>query len=70
MTRVPLRVLVRDVSVALDDPVRISIRIHLRVNIISMHEMPENRLLKTAYSGEGEHLFRTNVNTRILQRIT
>jgi molybdate transport system ATP-binding protein len=54
--RTRLRVLARDVSVALDDPVRISIRNHLKVNIVSIHALPENRLLITTRLQDGQAL--------------
>lgn len=51
-----LRVLARDVSVALDDPSRISIRNHLRVVIRGIHELPENRLLLNTRLADGQTL--------------
>ena len=51
-----LRVLARDVSVALDDPQRISIRNHLQVVIQQIHELPDNRLLLTTQLADGQHL--------------
>jgi molybdate transport system ATP-binding protein len=51
-----LRVLARDVSVALDDPQRISIRNHLQVVIQQIHELPDNRLLLTTRLADGQHL--------------
>lgn len=54
--RTRLRVLARDVSVALDDPLRISIRNHLKVVIVGIHELPGNRLLITTRLQEGQTL--------------
>jgi molybdate transport system ATP-binding protein len=51
-----LRVLARDVSVALDDPSRISIRNHLRVVIQQIHELPDNRLLLSTTLADGQNL--------------
>lgn len=51
-----LRVLARDVSVALDDPSRISIRNHLRVVIEQMYELPGNRLLLSTNLADGQRL--------------
>ncbi|MDO8907514.1 MAG: molybdenum ABC transporter ATP-binding protein [Pseudohongiella sp.] len=51
-----LRVLARDVSVALDDPSRISIRNHLRVVIREIHELPDNRLLLSTTLADGQCL--------------
>lgn len=51
-----LRVLARDVSVALDDPERISIRNHLQVLIRQIHELPDNRLLLTTQLADGQNL--------------
>jgi molybdate transport system ATP-binding protein len=51
-----LRVLARDVSVALDDPSRISIRNHLRVVIQEIYELPDNRLLLSTHLTDGQTL--------------
>ncbi|MEX2335377.1 MAG: molybdenum ABC transporter ATP-binding protein [Pseudohongiella sp.] len=51
-----LRVLARDVSVALDDPARISIRNHLVVTIRQLHELPGNRLLLETSMQDGQTL--------------
>lgn len=55
-TTTRLRVLARDVSVALDDPSRISIRNHLRVVIQQIHELPDNRLLLSTTLADGQGL--------------
>jgi molybdate transport system ATP-binding protein len=51
-----LRVLARDVSVALDDPARISIQNHLKVVINHLHELPGNRLLLSTSLRDGQTL--------------
>lgn len=51
-----LRVLARDVSVALDDPARISIRNHLVVTIRQLHELPDNRVLLDTTLQDGQTL--------------
>jgi molybdate transport system ATP-binding protein len=51
-----LRVLARDVSVALDDPERISIRNHLQVVIQQIYELPDNRLLLATQLPDGQNL--------------
>jgi molybdate transport system ATP-binding protein len=51
-----IRILARDVSLALDDPVRISIRNHLKVVIQHMYELPGNRLLLSTILADGQTL--------------
>ena len=51
-----LRVLARDVSVALDDPARISIQNHLKVVITGLHELPGHRLLLSTCLRDGQTL--------------
>ncbi len=51
-----LRVLARDVSVALDDPARISIRNHLVVTIRQLHDLPDNRVLLDTVMQDGQTL--------------
>jgi len=51
-----LRVLARDVSVALDDPARISIQNHLVVTIRQLHELPGNRVLLNTAMQDGQTL--------------
>ena len=51
-----LRVLARDVSVALDDPARISIRNHLVVTIRQLHDLPDNRVLLDTRMQDGQTL--------------
>ena len=51
-----LRVLARDVSVALDDPARISIRNHLVVTIRQLHDLPGNRVLLDTFMQDGQTL--------------
>lgn len=51
-----LRVLARDVSVALDDPARISIRNHLVVTIRQLHALPDNRVLLDTRMQDGQTL--------------
>lgn len=55
-SRTRLRVLARDVSVALDDPSRISIQNHLRVTITQLHSLPENRVLLSTTMHDGQTL--------------
>jgi molybdate transport system ATP-binding protein len=54
--RIRLRVLARDVSVALDDPARISIQNHLKVVIRQLHELPGHRLLLSTSLRDGQTL--------------
>lgn len=51
-----LRVLARDVSVALDDPARISIRNHLIVTIRQLHALADNRVLLDTVMQDGQTL--------------
>lgn len=51
-----LLVLARDVSVALDDPARISIQNHLVVTISQLHAMPDNRVLLNTAMQDGQTL--------------
>jgi len=55
-SHIRLRVLARDVSVALDDPARISIQNHLKVVINQLHELPGNRLLLSTALRDGQTL--------------
>ena len=51
-----LRVLARDVSIALNDPAGISIQNHLRVMITGLHEMSGGRMLVTTVLHDGQIL--------------
>jgi len=51
-----IRVLARDVSVALDDPSRISIQNHLQVRIMDVHEPDAQRILLTTQLQDGQTL--------------
>ena len=51
-----LRVLARDVSIALNDPAGISIQNHLRVMITGLHEMSGGRMLVTTVLQDGQIL--------------
>jgi len=51
-----VRVKARDVSVALDDPARISIRNHLPVTITAIQQLPGERVMLTTQLGDGQCL--------------
>src|SRR5690606_34005976 len=53
---VRLRVLARDVSLALDDPVRISIQNHLPATVRQLHEQDRGRVLVETELADGQTL--------------
>jgi molybdate transport system ATP-binding protein len=58
-----VRILARDVSLALDDPQRISIQNHLRVSIERIDPLRENHLLVSCQTADGQRLL-AEVTTR------
>ncbi len=51
-----LKILARDVSLALDDPQRISIQNHLKVRIESMDPLPDQRMIVRSRLADGQQL--------------
>ncbi len=54
--RIRIRILARDVSVALDNPSRISIQNHLEVSVVSVHELAQGRVLLGTALADGQPL--------------
>jgi len=63
-----IRVLARDVSVALDNPSRISIQNHLEVSILSVHELAQGRILLSTALTDGQTLL-IEITQRALQQL-
>jgi len=67
-SRVRIRVQARDVSVALDNPSRISIQNHLEVRISHMHPLENGRVLLSTQLADGQILL-VEITQRALQQL-